>query len=83
MRAAEYGHTDCLRLLIDAGANINAQEQAVRVFCRINAAFVAFFTFWVGDNYSCSSRLLNCMKNVYMRRNSRVNDDGQNSRADE
>jgi hypothetical protein len=52
-------------------------------FCRINAAYVAFLTLWAGDNYSCSSRLLNFMKNVYMRRNSKVNDDGQNSRADE
>ena len=31
MWAAEYGHIDCLRPLIDAGAKINDQQQNVRV----------------------------------------------------
>ncbi len=31
MWAAEYGHIDCLRPLIDAGAKINYQQQNVRV----------------------------------------------------
>ncbi len=61
MRAAEFGHADCLRLLIDAGANINAQAQAVRVFCRINAAYIAFFTLWVGDNYSTAEFYEECV----------------------
>ena len=44
MWAAEYGHTDCLRLLIDAGAEMNAQEQSVRVITYrcLNVGFQLF-----------------------------------------
>ena len=29
MRAAEYGHADCLRLLLGAGADMNARERII------------------------------------------------------
>ncbi len=44
MWAAEYGHIDCLRLLIDAGAEMNAQEQSVRV---VSASLLLEFDFSV------------------------------------
>jgi ankyrin repeat protein len=44
-RAAEQGRTDCVRLLMDAGAHIAAAD-IVRFFLRLCPVWIVFSFYW-------------------------------------
>ena len=44
--AASMGHTDCLRLLVDAGADVNAKDNV----CDYNHIFNIFFSNFLTKN---------------------------------